>query len=306
MSVQTRGIRIGPRRIIDALLRRLRIAIEEVEDFNPGEIPFDNRPDWIGMNLERLMRDPRCRVRPPYIWGVLQGAALGKVLGHRRVSIIELGVEAGNGLLCLERIAEHAEKLIDINIDVYGFDTGVGLPQPTDYRDSPNLWFEGEMPMDVKTLSARLQRASLKLGLVQETIPAFLETTPAPVAFVAVDLDLYSSTKAASKLFEASHDQLLPRVVCYFDDIFGLTYSEYNGERLAINEYNVEHPMRKICPLHGLRYFLPPRHRSKSWPDQIYLAHIFDHPLYNEHDAVRVRRLQHQRHQGTLKPQALA
>jgi hypothetical protein len=86
---------MGPRRIIDALLRRLRVALEEVEDFNPGEIPFDNRYNWIGMNLERLMRDPRCRVRPSYIWGVLQGAALGKVLGHRRVSIVELGVAAG-------------------------------------------------------------------------------------------------------------------------------------------------------------------------------------------------------------------
>ena len=58
----------------------------------------------------------------------------------------------------------------------------------------------------------------------------------------------------AFKLFEADRSMLLPRVHCYFDDIIGLTYSEFNGERLAIAEFNNAHPMTKISPIFGLRH----------------------------------------------------
>ena len=278
---------MGPRHIAGGLLRRLRRVIENLEDYRPVDIPFDNRSDWIGMTLQRLMQDSLCRRKPSYIWGVLQGSALGKVLGYRSVSVIEFGVAGGAGLLSLEHIAERAEELVGIEIEVYGFDTGVGLPKPRDHRDCPNLWLDGQFPMDVEALSARLRRASLQLGLVQNTVPSFLKGAHAPVAFVSIDVDLYSSAKDVLKLFEAPYDRLLPRVVCGFDDIFGLTYSEYNGERLAIAEFNVEHPMRKICPLHGLKYYVPLRYRNSAWPETIYLAHMFEHPLYNERDELR-------------------
>ena len=35
-----------------------------MEDFRWEEIPFENNPHWIGMNIEQLMRDPPCRTRP--------------------------------------------------------------------------------------------------------------------------------------------------------------------------------------------------------------------------------------------------
>jgi hypothetical protein len=204
-----------------------------------------------------------------------------------RVSIIEFGVASGRGLLALERIAEKAEEMIKIGIDVYGFDTGGGLPKSQDYRDCPNLWIEGQFPMDKEKLERRLRRASLKLGLVKDTVPDFLESMPAPVAFVSIDLDLYHSTRDALRLFAADHDRVLPRVLCYFDDIMGLTYSDYNGERLAIFEFNTIHPMRKISPLYGLKFFVPWDQASAQWPNLIYFAHIFDHPLYNCPDTLR-------------------
>src|SRR5215471_14014645 len=105
-------------RVRDTLVRRLRRWLEEVEELS-AEIPFDNRSDWIGMTLERFMQDPLCRAKAPYIWGVLQGCALGKVLGLSRVSVMEFGVASGAGLLSLERIAERAEKSIGIEIEVY-------------------------------------------------------------------------------------------------------------------------------------------------------------------------------------------
>src|SRR4051794_1057437 len=75
--------------------------------------------------------------RPHYGYCVYQGALLAKKLGHRRVSVIEFGVAGGKGLLNLEYHAEEASRALGIEIDIYGFDTGKGLPAPVDYRDLP-------------------------------------------------------------------------------------------------------------------------------------------------------------------------
>jgi hypothetical protein len=91
----------------------------------------------------------------------LPGVALGKVLGVEPVSIIEFGVAGGVSLLALECIAAHVEELLKIGIEVYGFDTGTGLPKPQDYRDCPNIWLgEGQFPMDEKNLEKRSERAA--------------------------------------------------------------------------------------------------------------------------------------------------
>ena len=88
----------------------------------------------------------------------------------------------------------------------------------------------------------------------------------------------------AFKVLEADPALLLPRVYCYFDDIMGFTYSEYNGERLAITEFNASHDSRKISPIYGLKYFLPAPHAQADWSEMIYMAHIFDHELYGRED----------------------
>ena len=91
------------------------------------------------------------------------------------------------------------ERIYNVGIDVYGFDTGVGLPKPQDYRDLPNLYRESGFAMDEAKLRARLQRAHLILGDVEQTIPKFVASQPSPVGFVSVDVDLYSSTMSALK-----------------------------------------------------------------------------------------------------------
>jgi len=78
-------------------------------------------------------------------------------------------------------------------------------------------------------------------------------------------------------------------VHCYFDDIMGFTCSEFNGERLAIAEFNAEHQARKISPIYGLKYYLPPRYAQMEWSEEMYMAHIFDHDLYCRYDGL-VRR----------------
>lgn len=214
-------------------------------------------------------------------------AGLAAALGRPRVSVIEFGVAGGNGLLELERVGEWVQRRSGVSIDVYGFDTGRGLPRPQDYRDLPNLWSEGHFSMDADELRSRLARAQLELGPVAETVPRFLEREPAPVGFVSFDLDLYSSTVDAFSIFESVPGRLLPRVTCYFDDIIGFSHSDFTGERLAISEFNESHETRKISHIYGLRYVLL---QEKWWTEMMYMFHLFDHPGYNLADGTNTRR----------------
>jgi len=223
-------------------------------------------------------------MRPSYTWGVLHGAYLAKALGIPRISVAEFGVAGGSGLIALENAAEKVEERLGVKVDVYGFDTGRGLPKPTDYRDLPNLYSEGSFAMDFNVLKPRLKRAQLVLGLIKDTMPGFIESKPAPMAFMSVDVDLYSSTMDVFKLLEADTGLLLPRIYLYFDDIMGFTCADFNGERLAVAEFTSTHEKRKISPIYGLRHFVPKPFADKMWPEMIYMAHILDHPLYNEND----------------------
>ena len=248
-------------------------------------VPFDNMYPWLNYTFSELFKLTQGEY-PYYAWGVTQGAALAKVLGLPRVSVIEFGVAGGSGLLALETISEAIERRTNIGIDVFGFDSGAGLPKPEDFRDQPNMWFEGQLPMDRAKLEPKLRRAKLCLGPVRETIPTFIAGNPAPVAFASFDLDLYSSTRDALLIFKSNYAYLLPRVVSYFDDIFGHTYNDYCGERAAITEFNTSNSTRKICPIYGLRYFIPRFARDDQWPDGLYFSLFFEHPLYSRLDSL--------------------
>src|SRR4051812_24481223 len=187
---------------------------------------------------------------PNYLWGTLCAAAVAETLGYERISVIEFGVAGGNGLVALESCARQAAELSGVAIDTYGFDTGTGLPKPEDYRDLPQLWSEGFFAMDADSLRSRLTDAHLVLGPVAETVDEFVANRPAPIGFVSFDLDMYSSTMDAFAIFESMHDIVMPRVVCYFDDMAGFSHGDFTGERLAISEFNERHEMRKISQVY--------------------------------------------------------
>jgi hypothetical protein len=220
--------------------------------------------------------------RPHYGHCLLQAALLARKLGHSRISAIEFGVAGGNGLVALEMHAQHITRETGIDVAIYGFDSGDGMPPPRDYRDLPYLWQGGYFTMDRDKLSRRLKSAKLFLGPVEETVEEFGRTEdPPPIGFISFDLDYYSSTVAAFKVFEQDHHRLLPRVVCYFDDMVGdidWAYNEFTGELLAIKEFNEAHRDIKIAPVQGLRFFgsrLP-----QAWHEQIFVAHLFGHSDY--------------------------
>lgn len=249
-----------------------------------GQVPKEFSYEWLNHILfPEIFAEGQ---RPHYMWGVLQGMNLARTLGIRRVSIAEFGVAGGNGLVALEKIVETLEPHFGVQVDIYGFDTGAGLPKPQDYRDIPNTYAEGEYVMDSDMLRKRLKKSQLKLGLVEDTIDDFIRSRPAPMAFFSIDLDYYHATMAALRLLEAPFDSLLPRVWCYFDDIMGPTKCEFTGERLAISDFNSSHEMRKIAPIVGLPWALPGQFFHQVWLRKMYLTHIFDHKDNGRHDGL--------------------
>jgi len=220
--------------------------------------------------------------RPHYGYIIYQAASLARRLGWSRISVIEFGVAGGAGLLCMERHAALIEKMMPgVKIEIYGFDTGAGLPPPADYRDLPYHWKGGFFAMDASRLREKLTRATLILGDVAETVKTFAATyNPAPVGAMSHDLDFYSSTAAALDLLRAESAFLAPRIFCYFDDVIGsdhALFTDYTGERLAIAEFNARNEDIKLSPAYHLRVL----DGGQTWKHQIWVAHSFRHPLYN-------------------------
>ena len=218
--------------------------------------------------------------RPAYGYAVYHAASIAHKLGYDRISVLEFGVATGNGLLNLEYHAREVSKLIPIEIEVYGFDRGAGLPKPRDYRDLPYHWKEGFYEMDVPALQSRLESAKLVLGNVEETALSFFEKyDPAPIGAALFDLDFHSSTEAALRIFDAAGARYLPRVLCFFDDTIGgeiELYNDYTGQRLAINEFNEKHGTKKLSPA----YHLLTRKVVETWYHQMRIFHDFAHPKY--------------------------
>ena len=139
--------------------------------------------------------------------------------------------------------------------------------------------------MDVAALQKKLQIAKLYLGNVAQTLADFLRSDAAPVGFVSIDLDYYSSTKDALKIFDGPDDKFLPRVTCYLDDIVndGIRFPcSYVGEQLAIEEFNQRaEPQHKLCPWgiwdHQLLF-------PAVWNQQMYVYHRFSHPQYTAYN----------------------
>ena len=232
----------------------------------------------IGSFEFRLNRNALKRMQYAYI--CFHAAKLGKKLGYKKISVIEYGVAGGQGLLILEDHVKEIEKYFDIEIDIYGFDTGEGLPEPIDYRDLPYHWKKGFYSMNHDDLKNKLKKAKLVIGNIEDTSKTFFANhNPAPIGAVIHDFDFYSSTKTALTMMKKNEKYFLPRVFSYFDDTIGNElelYNDYTGERLAINEFNKNSNDIKICIPYHLKALKP-----EVWHNQIWICHFFNHDKYN-------------------------
>ena len=220
--------------------------------------------------------------RVNYAWCMYYAAVEAKALGHKAVTVIELGVAGGNGLLCLCQHRKEIQKELGIEIIVVGFDSGTGLPQSTDHRDLLYAWPTGAYRMDRVALEAHIEgQAQLVLGDVAITVPAWNPAPDAPLGAILFDLDYYTSTVSAFRLF--AKENVLPRIWCYFDDVCGgpeEATTDRVGEREAIREFKAdpERATRKdhLSPAYTFRGLTP-----DGWHQHIYLYHRFSHPDYD-------------------------
>ena len=223
--------------------------------------------------------------RPHYAYCVYFAAQQARALGMDRISVLEFGVAGGRGLMELERIVEEIEKEFGVEIEVWGFDTGEGLPEPEGFRDLPYIWQEGFFKMDQESLKSKLSRAKLVIGNVKDTVPSFVdEHRPAPLGAAIFDLDFWSSTCDSLQIFDGHEDTRLPRIFCYFDDVSsaegGGLLNEYVGQLASIADYNSQNEVKKIAPIAGMRSI---RKIQAGWNDKIYVHHDFSHPEYNHY-----------------------
>lgn len=222
--------------------------------------------------------------RPHYAYCMLHAAELARSLGLTRISAIEFGVAGGNGIAFMANFARQVERVTGVAVDVYGFDTGVGMPEPEGEKDLPYWFRAAQYPMDQAKLREKVPDAKLVIGDVKDTIPGFFEKyKPAPIGAIFNDVDYWSSTLQSFRLFDDAErysPYMLPRIFMYFDDIIGSSremYGPYNGQMLAMQEYNDSHPNVKI----QLNQNLLSRSHLR-WRYQIYYAHLFSHPRYND------------------------
>ena len=219
--------------------------------------------------------------RPQYGYCMYNAALLAQSLGYQEISVIEFGVAGGNGLVNVERHVREITKELGIKFQVYGFDIGSGLPKPQDYRDMPYMWQEGFYPMNREQLEGKLKFAKLVIGDVAQTCSTFFDDySPAPIGCVLFDLDYYSSTMGAFKIFDAGPQEFLPRVYCYFDDVLSEALragSEYVGVLRAIGDFNDSNADKKIAKIPSLSVS---RKIPAFWNEEIYVFHDFSHPKY--------------------------
>ncbi len=215
-------------------------------------------------------------LRAPYAFGVLGAAQRARSYGLHEITVIEFGVSSGAGLMNMSALAEQAERATGVKINVVGFDSGAGMPEPVDYRDHPDMYVHGDFPMEFDKLRQKLPaRTRLVLGDVAKTATEFLDKLTVPIGFVVLDLDYYSSTKAAMRIFDGAPEKYLPLVSIYVDDIYSDLHNSWCGELLAIEEFNAVHALRKFerfALLENTRIF-----KRANWLKHMFGLHVLDH-----------------------------
>ncbi len=226
--------------------------------------------------------------RPHYAFGLLAAADMARFCGIRRLTAIEFGVAEGLGLRNLCEVAAMVTEETDIAFDIFGFDTGGGLPALQDRRDHPEIWTEGDFAcVDRAALEAALPpNAHMVWGDIRETLPSYMAglSPQSPIGFIANDLDLYSSTFASFTLYHTDVEHMLPVVLHYFDDTHGsperigsLFRNRWCGQFAAIEDFNAQQEHLKFDSLHTLKARRPMN--RELWLEQMFALHVLNHPL---------------------------
>lgn len=217
------------------------------------------------------------KFRPHYETILLESVLEAKKIGYKQVSILELGVAGGNGIISLENYKKKIEKLTNVKINIFGFDYGEGLPNTNNKFDLPFFWSSGEYKINKEILSKKIN-SEVFFGDIKDTFKRFIKSNPAPISTIFFDLDYYTSTINFLNQIPENKNFFCPRVYCYFDDVFSNYHyiNEHNGELMAIKEFNNNNKDIKI----GKSLANSSDFRFPVGNDKLFMLHNFTHRDY--------------------------
>jgi hypothetical protein len=216
--------------------------------------------------------------RVQYMYSIYEAAKRAKSIGLAGITIIEFGVASGRGIIAMIKYAEKVSKALNIEINIMGFDSGEGMPVLVDYRDHPEYYTHGDFPMFNRNRLIDMLPENAQIVFLDLIKDSWAKTNfKYPIGFIAVDVDYYSSTQSILKhLLEIDKEMLLPNILMYFDDVVLDNHNIYQGELLAIHEFNEIESLRKIEShskiLRHKRMF-----KNETWIDNMYQLHVMDH-----------------------------
>lgn len=233
----------------------------------------------LRVGLVKYLSDKYKTFRPHYECILYEACLEAKKLGIDKVSVLELGVAGGNGIISLEKYKKRIQKILDMSIDIYGFDYGTGLPKTEMYEDLPFVWREGQYASNKEELEKKIS-SKIFYGDVKDTIDGLLELKINKICCIIIDVDLYSSTINFLNQIPKIKDYLLPRVYCYFDDLYFENHvTHFNGELKAIAEFNENFSDFKLgVPIDSIKNFKFPLANGL-----LYSLHSFKNELYNNY-----------------------
>jgi len=147
---------------------------------------------------------------------------------------LEFGVAGGHTIRCIA--GHHAGT-------VYGFDSFEGLPE--DWRTNyPKGVFADQKPRGLPA------NVSLIVGWFSETLPDFVKSINAPISFMHIDCDLYSSARC---IFDNLKRHIAPGCVIVFDEYFnypGWREDEFRAFHEFLDETGLSYRYVGFVPSH--------------------------------------------------------
>ena len=155
---------------------------------------------------------------------------------------IELGVYRGRSIQTISGLTDNT---------VHGFDTFTGLPEEWNIENPKGCYSVGggippgaivgdnqSMYQATPTMNYEPWNENVHLieGLIEDTLPPFIEEHKEPVAFLHIDTDIYS---ACSFALNCLKDRIVDGTVICFDEL--LDYPEYKEHELkAFAEFLID------------------------------------------------------------------
>ena len=138
---------------------------------------------------------------------------------------MEFGVMFGTSIRQIAALVEQ---------EVHGFDSFEGLPEAWHHLPKGSYSTNGVIP-------AVQQNVKFHKGWFEETLPSFIAKHQAPIRFINIDCDIYSSTKTVLDLLSK---QIVPGTVIAFDEYIGnesWREDEFKAFQEAILRYGWEY-----------------------------------------------------------------